>query len=266
MITGTVFDIKRYAIHDGPGIRTTVFLKGCPLHCPWCHNPEGQNPDPETMIRQIPRETRTHTNESEKVGRVMTVKEVMDEIEKDILFFDESGGGVTLSGGEPLAQPEFLESLLRACKNKDIHTVLDTCGYAPSETFISTIPHIDLFLFDLKLMNDKQHRKYTGVSNRLILRNLKALEERQREVVIRFLIIPQITDTEDNLTDTINLVTSLKSVSGVALLPYHGTAGEKYKRLRRKNDMEGVSAPTQQRITSIKAIFERHGIRVTVGG
>jgi len=266
MITGTVFDIKRYAIHDGPGIRTTVFLKGCPLHCPWCHNPEGQNPNPETMIHATPRERRTHTDGNEKVGRVLEVREVMDEVEKDILFFDESGGGVTFSGGEPLMQPEFLQSLLRACKDKDIHTVLDTSGYAPSEVFTPIIGHVDLFLFDLKLIDDIQHQKYTGVSNRPILRNLKALEEGRKSVVVRFPLIPQVTDTEDNVSATVALVASLKSINDVSLLPYHRIAGEKYKRLRRKSDVESVPPPTQQRIASIRARFESHGIKVTVGG
>lgn len=266
MTSGTVFDIKRYALHDGPGIRTTVFLKGCPLRCPWCHNPEGQDPNPETMTPVLPPEGRIHTDVPEHVGRVVSVNDVMDEIEKDILFFDESGGGVTFSGGEPLAQPEFLESLLLACKEKDVHTALDTSGYAPSEVFIPIMDRVDLFLYDLKLMDDTEHQKYTGASNRPILQNLKALEERRKKVIIRFLIVPEITDTEENLTDTLHFLASLKSIADVSLLPYHRIAGQKYNRLRRKNDLEGVSSPTPQRMASLKERFERYGIRVTVGG
>ncbi len=266
MISGTIFDIKRYALHDGPGIRTTVFLKGCPLRCAWCHNPEGQDPNPETMVPVLPREGPTDTDVVEKVGRVVSVNDVMDEIEKDILFFDESGGGVTFSGGEPLAQPEFLESLLLACKEKEVHTTLDTSGYAPPEIFTPIVGRADLFLYDLKLMDDTEHQKYTGESNRPVLQNLKALEERRKQVIIRFLIVPEITDTEENVSDTLDFLASLKSIADVSLLPYHRIAGEKYKRLRRKNDMEGVSPPTPQRMASLKKRFQRYGFRVTVGG
>ena len=265
MTTGTVFDIKRYAIHDGPGIRTTVFLKGCPLNCPWCHNPEGQHADPEPMVPAIPREDLRHPG-NEIVGRVMDVEEVMLEIEKDTLFFDQSGGGVTFSGGEPLMQPEFLESLLRACRDKEIHSVLDTCGYAPSAVFARMTDQVGLFLFDLKLMDNAEHQNYTGVSNRPILQNLKALDERRKRIRIRFLVIPHITDTEDNINNTISFLTSLKSIDHVSLLPYHKMAAEKYRRLRRKNAMEGVPPPTQQSMASIQTRFESHGIRVTVGG
>ncbi len=266
MTRGTIFDIKRYAIHDGPGIRTTVFLKGCPLKCPWCHNPEGQNPELETMIRLLPGEGNTHTIEDETVGRVVDVREVIEEIEKDTLFFDESDGGVTFSGGEPLAQPEFLRSLLDACKDRSLHTCLDTCGYAPSEVFASLVNKVDLFLYDLKLMNDTQHQKYTGASNRPILENLRALDERRKRVILRFLVVPGITDTEENLCDTIDFIASLKSIGDVSLLPYHRIAAEKYRRLRRRNDLEGVSPPTSASMESIRERFKSHGITITVGG
>jgi len=265
MKKGTIFDIKRFAIHDGPGIRTTVFLKGCPLKCPWCQNPEGQNPDPEAAIRAIPVEEGTGANTDETMGRVVDVKEVMGEIEKDILFYDESGGGVTFSGGEPLAQPEFLEALLNKCKESNLHTCLDTCGYAPPEVFASFADKIDLFLYDLKLMDDRQHQKYTGVSNRLILDNLKALDEPGRRVIVRFLVIPGITDTKENVSAAANFVASLKTLKDVSLLPYHRIASEKYKRLRRKNEMEDVPPPSEKAMRSVQARFESRGIKITIG-
>lgn len=266
MAAGTVFDIKRYAIHDGPGIRVTVFLKGCPLTCRWCHNPEGQNPDPESMCDKAARPRSGAFSGNGKYGRVVTVEAVMEAIDKDVLFFDESGGGVTFSGGEPLMQPEFLQSLLRACNERDIHTVVDTCGHAPPAVFDSVLDKVDLFLFDLKLMDDALHREYTGASNQPILRNLKRLEERQKRVTVRIPVIPQITDTESNIGDIVNFVSSLRHVNDVALLPYHRTAEGKYERLRRPYGMEGVQPPSMERVEAIRARFENVGARVTVGG
>jgi pyruvate formate lyase activating enzyme len=262
---GTLFDIKRFAIHDGPGIRTTVFLKGCPLRCPWCHNPEGQNPDPETVIRAIPVEDGSRPVPDKTIGRLMSVEEVVEEIEKDVLFFDESGGGVTFSGGEPLAQPEFLEALLDACKQRNLHTCLDTSGCAPSDVFGSLIDKVDLFLYDLKLMDDAEHQKYTGVSNRLTLENLKTLDDRGKDVVVRFLVIPGITDSQESVSATADFIASLKNVRDVSLLRYHRIATEKYRRLRRKNEMEGAAPPSEQTMKSVQDSFERRGLVVTIG-
>ena len=265
-VTGTIFDIKRYAIHDGPGIRTTVFLKGCPLRCPWCHNPEGSDPNIEAMSPRASRGEPAATDGVETVGRVATVGEVMEEVEKDILFFDESGGGVTFSGGEPLRQPEFLLALLRACKEKDIHTALDTSGFAPRDVWISVVDAVDLVLFDLKIINEEQHRRFTGVSNRQILDNLQALDEMRKRTVIRFPVVSQITDTEENVADLIGRMASLKTIHDVALLPYHKMAGGKYARLRQKNPMEGAATPSNQRVEAIRRRLESHGFRVSVGG
>ena len=147
---GIIFDIKKYALHDGPGIRTTVFLKGCPLNCWWCHNPEGQNPEPERFLTN-------QTVNHEIIGREVTVDEVIAEIEKDRIFYDESGGGATFSGGEPLMQPDFLKNLLTACQIRDISTVLDSCGYAAWEIIEKIKDKVDLFLYDLKMIDDKKH-------------------------------------------------------------------------------------------------------------
>ncbi|MFX1514452.1 MAG: 4Fe-4S cluster-binding domain-containing protein, partial [Promethearchaeota archaeon] len=168
---GIIFDVKKYAIHDGPGIRTTVFFKGCPLRCWWCHNPEGQKEGLETIIKtQIDKNTLSD-NQEETIGREVSVVEVITEIEKDQLFYDESGGGVTFSGGEPLMQPAFLNALLDACKEKELTTTLDTCGYASWNILKKIKDKIDLFLYDIKIIDNKEHQKYTGVSNNQILSN-----------------------------------------------------------------------------------------------
>ena len=185
MVKGIIFDIKHYAIHDGPGIRTTVFLKGCAASCWWCHNPESQ-------CLEIEKTARTNTfdgicvEEEEIVGNLMTVEEVMHEIMKDKVFYDESGGGATFSGGEPLIQPDFLKAVLKHCRNRGIHTTLDTTGYASWETFKSIIPNVDLFLYDIKFVDDSQHQKYTGVSNASILYNLKNLVRHKKKIILRF--------------------------------------------------------------------------------
>lgn len=265
MLQGTIFDIKRFAIHDGPGIRTTVFVKGCPLRCPWCHNPEGQNPDPESAIPVVADAEARGQSTDEILGRVVEVEDVMKEVEKDIPFFDESGGGVTLSGGEPLAQPEFLVALLEACRRRKLHTCLDTSGYATREVFALFTDSVDLYLYDLKLMDDAEHQKYTGVSNRSILDNLETLDELHKKVIVRFLVIPGVTDTEENISATLDFLSSLRNLRDVSLLPYHRIAAEKYRRLRRKNEMEGVSPPSDEMMKSLRTHFENCGMRVTIG-
>lgn len=257
---GRVFAIKRYAIHDGPGIRVTVFLQGCPLRCIWCHNPEGRD-NGEGCERAS-----TAAGDDRFAVREMTAADVVREVEKDILFLDESGGGVTFSGGEPLGQPEFLRAALRACKEHDLHTAVDTCGYAPAEVFDSIVDDVDLFLYDLKLIDDQRHREFAGVSNETILANLKNLVDAGRNIMIRFPIIPQITDTDDNLGQTLDLIESLGGISDVAILPYHRTAEGKYERLNVENRMEGVETLSDDRIESIRMQFESRGLRVAVGG
>jgi pyruvate formate lyase activating enzyme len=266
MSTGIIFDIKRYAIHDGPGIRTTVFLKGCPLRCLWCHNPEGQSLQPEPIIGNTMASASAGTLEYETAGHVVSVGSVIEEIEKDILFFDESGGGVTISGGEPLMQPAFLKAILTACKERDIHTAIDTCGYASHEALDSIMDKVDLFLFDLKLMDENEHARYTGQSNRLILDNLREIVMRRKQVIIRFPVVPGITDTDENVSRLADLLSSLNTITCVSLLPYHKMAGSKYVKLRRPNDIERFEPPSREKLDSIKARLERRDLRVTVGG
>ncbi|HJX06098.1 MAG TPA: glycyl-radical enzyme activating protein [Candidatus Nanoarchaeia archaeon] len=246
MSKGLIFNIQRYAINDGPGIRTTVFLKGCPARCWWCHNPEA--------VKETPND------------RLITVDDLLTEIKKDVIFYDTSGGGVTFSGGEPLAQPEFLEEILSKCKDDYINTALDTTGCAPKEVFERIIDKVDLFLYDLKLMDEKLHKKYTGISNELIHSNLQALVEKEKLAWIRFPIIPGITDLEENVAGLRDYVRSLETIKEISLLPYHRIAEAKYTRLGLENKMLGVEPPSQERMEKLKKYFEEYGFNVRIGG
>ena len=303
MDTGTIFDIKRYAIHDGPGIRTTIFLKGCPLRCWWCHNPEGIAPDPQLTYRQerckgcyecidmCPHDALSRTNADghiainrekcdlcnhcihvcpsralEIIGREVSVDEVMKEIEKDILFYDESNGGVTFSGGEPLMQVHFLNSLLERCKEKDIHTAVDISGYAPFEEIDRLREKVDLFLYDLKIIDDEKHKEYTGVSNERILENLKELSERGDRITIRIPIIPGINDSDGDIHEFAQFILSLTGGKEISLLPYHQAARAKYKRLGEPDRMPLISQPSDNKLEKTRIELERRGLDVTIGG
>jgi pyruvate formate lyase activating enzyme len=299
--TGVVFDIKRYSIHDGPGIRTTVFLKGCPLACQWCHNPESQAPGREQIFRESrcircgacvaacpegaiawdgdgPRTSGEKcslcgacviacTSEArEIVGREMTVAQVMDEIRRDVAFYDESGGGVTFSGGEPLMQPAFLLALLRACQEEEIHTALDTCGQAPWETLDAIRGNVDLFLYDLKLLDEVRHRAFTGASNALILSNLRALSQREEKIILRVPVIPGVNDDEESSRQIGVFAAGLPRLRQVDLLPYHQTAMDKYERLGRAYALAGAWPPSAERMAAIASILQSFGLRVKIGG
>jgi len=259
--SGTIFRIKKYALHDGPGIRTTIFLKGCPLACWWCHNPEGLNPRPEAMEPAEGSAQRT-----EIVGKEVSVKQVMAEIEKDTIFYDDSGGGATFSGGEPLLQPGFLQRLLMQCAEKEIHTVLDTSGNAARQSVSEIVPNVDMILFDLKIIDDERHRHYTGVSNRLILENLKIIARSGKPVHIRFPVIPGITDSTDNVRQVSETIHALGTIQNIDLLPYHKTADAKYRRLGMENKMAGKDSPSQAALDGIRCVFEEFGFQVRIGG
>jgi len=253
---GYIFNIQRYAIHDGPGIRITIFFQGCPLRCWWCHTPEGMR------IVSPPNEK----GNPFKAHRTMTVTEAIREIEKEILFFDESGGGVTFSGGEPLLQHLFLKPVLQACRQREIHTALDTTGYAPPEILASIMEDVDLFLYDLKLMDDSAHEKYTGVSNEPILANLRILAECGKKIIIRFPLIPGITDAPENLVKITDLAASIPSIEAIHILPYHQTAGEKYRRLNMDNRLSDLRPPSPQQIETVRIQLEKSGLPVHIGG
>ncbi len=302
LMKGTIFDIMRYAIHDGPGVRTTVFLKGCSLRCWWCHNPEGISSTNDlayfdykcicckTCANVCPTRAITFEEDKHKINRAactmcgacaeacptgalriigleINVKELMKEIEKDTILYDSSDGGVTFSGGEPLFQPLFLKETLKECKNRKIHVALDTSGYASPEIFESVAGNVDVFLYDLKLLDDIEHQKYTGVSNRLILGNLKALVEegRGKDVIIRVPVIPNITDTSKNVRKLVEFVQQLKGVEEVDLLPFHDVS-EKYMRIGKKYLMQFHNAPSEEKLKQIKEKLESAGLLVKIGG
>ncbi len=262
----TIFDIKRFAIHDGPGIRTTVFFKGCPLACWWCHNPEGQRPEPELYLRKCASGGTVINTEPETVGEEVPLDGLMREIEKETIFHEESGGGVTASGGEPLMQAEFLCAFLDACRGRGIHTAVDTCGYAPPDVFSPVAGRADLFLYDLKIVDDTLHEKYTGVSNKEILDNLRSLAAANRRTFVRFTVIPGITDTEENVRGAIELVSALKNIEEIDLLPFYNYADEKYKRLGRDNRMRGIGPPGDEKMDALRLRFGELGVRVKIGG
>ncbi len=198
--------------------------------------------------------------------RRLTGKELLREIEKDVVFFDESGGGVTFSGGEPFMQPEFLLRALQQCAQQDIHTAIDTCGYVPSEIFQSILAHVKLVLYDLKIMDDAAHCHYTGVSNRRVLDNLRLLSDSGVSYSIRFPVIPGITDTPDNIDAILALLHDMRGIQQVNLLPYHRIAAHKYERLGRIFRMGAVEAPTEAALHAIQQTFTVHGFRAIIGG
>jgi pyruvate formate lyase activating enzyme len=215
---GIIFDIQRAAIHDGPGIRTTVFLKGCPLRCAWCHNPESQNFHPER-------------GKSGKVyGWETTTSDIMRIVRRDIPFYARSGGGITLSGGEPTAQPSFCKELLRKAKQEGISTCLDTCGH--TSYLKEMVPWVDLFLFDLKLFDRSAHQTWTGVDGELIKRNFMMLQEMGCDIIVRSPIVPGVNDTEEHEAMLASLERS-GNISSVERLPYHDTGAAKWKDLER---------------------------------
>jgi pyruvate formate lyase activating enzyme len=258
---GTIFKIKRYALHDGPGIRTTVFLKGCPLSCRWCHNPEGIDPHPQVMSRRTDAAAIRET-----VGRVVDVDEMVRTILRDQLFYDQSGGGVTFSGGEPLFQPRFLEALLAACNRSEIHAALDTSGFAPPEVLDRLLPRLQLVLCDLKVMDDRLHRAVTGVSNAVILDNLRRMASSSTPLRVRIPLVPGISDEEANIQRAIDFIGTLNAVQGVDLLPFHRIGAAKYRRLGMADPLEKAAPILPERLAAVNRQFESAGFNVTIGG
>lgn len=268
-MNGIIFDIKSFAVHDGPGIRTTVFLKGCPLACTWCHNPESISFE-MTKAEKIIRIGNLQFIDEETIGREVNVDTVMNEILKDRIFMEESNGGVTFSGGEPLMQGRFLMELLKACKKEKLHTAVDTSGYA-SHSLIKKVAELtDLFLYDLKLMSDETltgHMARTGVSNAIIHENLKLLLSIGNKVRIRLPMIPGISMTNNNISSTITFLKNLPhGIEGIDLLPFHATANHKYERFDLHN--AHVSQPSVHRdeLINIQQEFILEGFETRIGG
>jgi len=259
-----IFDIRHYTIHDGPGIRTTVFFKGCPLRCWWCHNPESQ----ESGVGQVLADRVLDGKRFERelaVGRWQSADEAMKEIDKDAVFYKESGGGVTFSGGEPLMQAEALEELLRHCRAKGYHAAIDTCGHAEPAALQKVMELADLWLFDLKLMDDARHVEYTSVSNELALKNLETLTLAGKEIIIRFPLIPGITDGKDNLEAIVKLMVRL-GLKKIDILPYHSIARDKYRRIGREFLLEGMKGPDDMEVDETVRYFNDKGFEVGLGG
>ncbi|MBN1822461.1 MAG: glycyl-radical enzyme activating protein [Prolixibacteraceae bacterium] len=262
---GVVFDIKRFAVHDGPGIRITIFLKGCPLSCWWCHNPESISAAPQKVKKQLKLNGKVYTEE-ETVGKEVGVSEVMQEVARERIVMEESGGGVTFSGGEPMLQSDFLLDLLMASKKEGYHTSVDTSGLARQEDFEKIIPFTDLFLFDLKIMNEELHKKYTGVSNRKILDNLKFLSDNKKTIRIRIPVVKDVNDSEENISQTIFFLKTLKGIEQVDLLPYHHIGKSKYERFGLKYKMPDQIETSDEEIQAIKSKFENEGFKTKIGG
>ena len=200
------------------------------------------------------------------VGQVMTAAEVMAEVERDLTFYDQSGGGVTFSGGEPLAQPEFLGVLLDACRRAGIHTAVDTCGYAPWSVLDAIHDEVDLFLYDLKLMDDQAHRRLTGVSNQTILQNLRGLSESGAAIILRVPVIPGINDSPDNVRALAAFAAALPHLQGIDLLPYHPTAVDKYARMNRAYGLQGTQPPDAQDLAEIAQALWQAQVPIRIGG
>lgn len=302
MQTPLIFDIKRYAINDGPGIRIVIFLKGCNLNCAWCHNPESISTETERMyapakcircgtcveactkkaITLTPEGIVTDTELCKLYGRCaevcptkaiemsgysMSIDHIMNEIEKERVFFDQSGGGVTFSGGEPMLHHEFLIQLLDECGRRKIHRAIDTAGLVNTEILLEVAKRTDLFLYDLKMMDSEKHRKWVGVPNEKILENLKMLAATGANITIRIPLIGGINDDAENMEATAKLIVELSGEKKeVNLLPYHKIAPTKYQKLGRPEEFQLLEEPTKEAQMQAIAIFQEYGIRANIGG
>ena len=301
-MTGKVFDIKRYSIHDGPGIRTTVFLKGCSLRCLWCHNPESADPGPELMhwpgrcsrcyacIEVCPKGAIAKDaagavvidrnacdlcgkcaeaclyDAMQMVGREMSVEDVLAEVEKDRVFYEQSGGGLTLSGGDPFVQADFAEALLDGCRSRGIPAAVDTAGFSRNGVLDRMASKTDLILYDLKCMDDARHKELTGVSNVPIIDNLKRLAAGRTEVWVRIPLVPGVNDDDENIRRTIAFLSSLKTIRRVGILPYHSGGLEKARRIGQESHFRKFETPSEERIAAVEAVFREAGFDVRRGG
>ncbi|HUT80290.1 MAG TPA: glycyl-radical enzyme activating protein [Candidatus Bathyarchaeia archaeon] len=264
-VRGIIFDIKKFAIHDGPGIRTTVFFKGCPMNCWWCHNPESQKLEPEFITKQVISNniSKSCPGTKEIIGQEVTARDVMVEIEKDQIFYEESNGGVTFSGGEPLMQPEFLLILLDLCKKKNIHTTIDTAGCVSSDIMKKIAKKVDLFLYDIKLIDNEMHKRYTGVSNEQILTNLKLLVKMNKKIIIRIPVIPTINTSSKDLEQIGKFLSEL-NITQVELLRFHKIGEEKYNKLNKINRMKDIKEPTKEELIAVKEKLESYNLVIKI--
>jgi len=300
-MTGLIFNVQRFSVNDGPGIRTTIFFKGCPLHCLWCHNPESLSSVREVALRAdrciqcgdcltackngasyrenglyaIHRERCLQCGECVDVcvadaraliGREMTVEEVMKEIRRDTSFFNQSAGGATFSGGEPLLQHEFLLVLLKACRWEGIHTTIDTSGFTSSAILRPIAENTDLFYYDLKSFDDAKHCELTGVSNQIVLQNLKLLAAWNMKVIVRIPLIPSLNDDEENIRALGAFIASLQTIQEIHLLPYHRSGIDKYQRIGLEYTLASLAVPGQETLQSAERMLKHYVPHVTIGG
>lgn len=255
---GRIFNIQRFSIHDGPGVRTIVFLKGCPLRCKWCCNPESQSYKTETIVT---------AGVQKPVGRDVTVSDVLEEIERDRVYYRRSGyGGITLSGGECLWQPEFSEALLRCAKERGISTAIETTGYADMNVIRRLLPHIDTVLMDIKHTDGEKHKKFTTRDNALILENARHISREAKELIIRTPVIPTFNDTEQEIGDIAKFACSLEGVRRMHLLPYHRIGSDKYAGLGRVYEMSHISPPSAEQMRELLAVVKKYGLEGQIGG
>ena len=263
---GLIFNIKRYSIHDGPGIRVTFFMKGCPLSCWWCHNPEGISSDQE-IIEHLNRVGDKEFVCKEEAGKYYSVSDIIALLERERIFIDESGGGVTFSGGEPLMQAEFLTEALKSCRGNGYHTAVDTSGYSEPEIIKEIIPYTSLFLFDIKHMDEKKHIELTGKPNTLIFSNLNLVLDSGIDLNIRIPVIPGFNDDQENLASLKNLLKDARhgNLTKISLLPYHRIGKAKYERFGIPYRMNDTEQPSRGKMIQLKKYFSDLGIKVQIG-
>ncbi len=254
---GRIFNIQRFSIHDGPGIRSIVFFKGCFMRCAWCCNPESQAYTIQTL---------TENGKTKTVGKDVTVGEILPELLADIPYYRRSGGGITLSGGEVLAQPEFARDLLRALKENGLHTAIESTGYAEFDVIAQLLPYLDLYLMDIKHMDSAKHKAYTGVGNERILENAKKIAESGVELVIRTPVVPTVNDTAEEIRAISKFAQSLRGVKEHHLLPYHRLGQDKYAGLNREYALQHIEPPTQEKMEYLLSVAEESGLRCQIGG
>ncbi len=254
---GRIFNIQRFSIHDGPGIRTIVFFKGCYMRCAWCCNPESQSYDIQTMVEN---------GKAKTVGKDVTVEELMPELLADENYYRRSGGGITLSGGEILGQPDFARDLLRACQENGLHTAVESTGNAPWEYIQKILPYLDLYLLDIKHMDSVKHKEYTTAPNERILENARRIAESGVELIIRTPVVPGFNDTAAEIKAISKFAATLPGVKEHHLLPYHRLGQDKYTGLGRQYSLTEILPPSQEKMEYLLSVAEESGLKCQIGG
>lgn len=257
MTEGRIFNIQRFSIHDGPGIRTIVFFKGCYMRCAWCCNPESQNYEIESLAEGDKLKT---------VGRDVTVEEIMPELLADMPYYNRSGGGITLSGGEVLCQPDFAAELLRSCKEYGLHTAIESAASSPYSSIEKLLPYLDMYLMDIKHMNEEKHKEYTGMPNSRILENARRVAESGVELIIRTPVVPGFNDTAEEILAISKFARSLPGVREHHLLPYHRLGSGKYEGLGRNYSLKDIEPPSAERMQYLLSVAESTGLKCQIGG